>query len=252
MRQERRIHNPVRPRRPGSGSGPRARRRAIVASEPARGEVLDYAVHNADLLLAQADDVDNAIHLEWVVSRFLPSWGDMPTHYKTDVLAVIDELEATADDVALTVLRGLEALAGGAIAEASTAAAERLSAAGVTAPPWARQIGTAQAVAARVSRHEEDDSAGVMIEYAYPDGARHALAAFIDGRRGGAVKFMGLTKPLGDACDNGELPFATVDPAEAERMVRNALAITDQEHALLEGDPSMRELGALAWSRVRG
>jgi hypothetical protein len=91
-----------------------------------------------------------------------------------------------------------------------------------------------------------------MIEYAYPDGTRHALAAFIDAGMGGAVKFMGLTKPLGEACDSGELPFETVEPAEAERMVRAALEATGPSHARFEGDPSLRELGALAWSRVRG
>jgi len=256
MTQQRRISTSVRPRRPGSGSGPRARRRAVVASEPARGDALDYAGHNADVLLAQAEGLDSAVHLEWVVSRFLPCWGDAATrfdreHLEPTVLAVVDELDLAGDDVALTVLRGLGALARDTIAEASTAAAERLEAAGVTTPAWAAQIGQAKAVAARVSHNAEDDSAGVMIEYAYPDGARHALAAFIADDMGGAVKFMGLTKPFGEAFDGSELPFQTIDPAEGKRMIREALEVTDQERARFEGDPSMRELGPLAWSRVR-
>ena len=71
MRQERRLPTPLRPRRPGSGSGPMARRRAVHASEPTPGD-FDEVGHNTAVLLAHAANVDNALHLEWVVSRFLP------------------------------------------------------------------------------------------------------------------------------------------------------------------------------------
>ena len=256
MRQERRVHNTIRPRRPGSGSGASARRRAIRASEPAPGDQDDEVAVNTAVLLAYAREVDNPLYLEWVVSRFLSCWGDQPARFNMDYVesvtfGVIDNLEAEGDGAALAALRGLEALAGHRIAEESGAAADRLAANGVVAPPWAWQIGRAEAADARITRNDEDESVGVLIEYRYPDDSRHTLAAFIADDMGGAVKFMGLMQRIDDACQDGELPLHPLPPGRARRLVREALAATDQLHARFEGDASMREFGALAWSRVR-
>ena len=259
MSQERRVPTPLRPRRPGSGSGPTARRRAIHASDPAPGDDFDEVGHNTAVLLTQAANVDNALHLEWAISRFLPCWGDEPARFDMDyieatTLAIVGELEGTGDATALVVLRGLEALASGVLPEASAAAADRLAAEGVTAPPWSWQIGQAAAVDARVMRNDDDASLGVMVEFAYPDGGRHALAAFIADDMGGAVKLMGLTKALDEACPEHDdaIPLRPISPQAGIDLIRDALEATDQVHARFEGDPSMREFGALAWSRVRG
>jgi hypothetical protein len=91
----------------------------------------------------------------------------------------------------------------------------------------------------------------VLIEYAYPGGDRHTLVSYIAADMGGAVKFMGLMKPLHEASDEGELALEPIAPADAERLIREALEATDQIHARFVGDPSMREFAALAWSRVR-
>ena len=123
--------------------------------------------------------------------------------------------------------------------------------AGVTAPPWAWQIGQAHAVDARAMRNADDESLGVLVEYEYPDGERHTLAVFIAADLGGAVKFMGLMKAIDDACADDPIPLEPLAPVEAHRLIRGALEATDQVHARFEGDASMREFGALAWSRVR-
>ena len=260
MSQQRRIvPRPLRPRRPGSGSGPMARRRAIHASEPAPADrPLDAIDHNTAMLLAQTDGLDNPLHVEWVISRFLPCWGEEPRGFDMEYIEstthlIIDELLMTDDERALLALRGLEAVASGRIAGQARDAAAVVAVGGVTLAPWAVQIGQAQAVDARVMRNDEDDSQGVMVEYAYPDGECHTLAAFIADDMGGAVKFMGLTKSLAEAIPGDEeLPLRPIDPHEAQRLIRDALEATDQVHARFEGDPSMREFGALAWSRVRG
>jgi hypothetical protein len=256
MRQERRVHNTIRPRRPGSGSGASARRRAVRASEPVPGDQPDEVAINTAVLLGYAREVDNPLHLEWVVSRFLPCWGDEPGRFNMDYVesvtfGVIDNLEAEGDGAALAALRGLEALAGKRIAEESGAAADRLAASGVVAPPWAWQIGQAQAADARMTRSDEDDSVGVLIEYRYPDDSRHTLAAFVADYMGGAVKFMGLMNRIDEACEEGDLPLHPLPTGRARRLVREALEATDQVHARFEGDASMREFGALAWARVR-
>jgi hypothetical protein len=258
MSQERRIvPRPLRPRRPGSGSGPMARPRAIHASEPVPGD-FDPVDHNTRVLLADVANLDNPLHVEWAISRFLPCWGDEPDGFDMEYIEstthlIIDELLMTDNDRALLALRGLQAVAGGRIAKQAREAAAVMAAGGITLLPWTQHIGQAQAVDARVMRNDEDDSCGVMIEYAYPDGDRHTLAAFIADELNGAVKFMGLTKSLDEAIpQNDPLPLRPIDPAEAQRLIRDALEATDQVHARFEGDPSMREFGALAWSRVRG
>ena len=237
-----------------------ARRRAVHASDPALGDGPDPVAHNTDVLLAQSSSVDNALHLEWVISRFLPCWGDRPAGFNIEfveatTLAIINELERTGDTPALVALRGLASVGSGRIAEESAAAADRLAAGGVIAPPWASQIGQATAVDARIMRNDEDESVGVLVEYAYPHGERHTLAAFIADDMGGAVKFMGLMKVIDDACgddnDDDALPLQPIATDRAERLIRKALEATDQVYARFDGDPSMREFGALAWSRVR-
>ena len=256
MERERRAHNPIRPRRPGSGSAVAARGRAVRASEPAAGEQPDEVAINTAVLLGYARDIDNPLHLEWVVSRFLPCWGDQPARFnmayvESVTFGVIENLEAAGDGSALAALRGLEALAGGRTAERSGEAADRLTVNGVAAPPWAWQIGQAEAVDARLTRNDEDDSIGVLIEYRYPDDSHHTLAAFIADDMGGAVKFMGLMSRIDEACDASDLPLQPLPTSRATHLVRKALEATDQVHARFEGDPSMREFGALAWSRVR-
>jgi hypothetical protein len=254
MRQEGRTHKTIRPPRPGSGSGPSARRRAIHASEAAPGDEPDTTAIGAALLLANAAELDNALHLEWLISRFLPCWDEAPAGINVDYVeetcqAIVADLEDEADATALVVLRGLHAVGSGTFALESENAAGRLTGRGVTEPAWATQIGQAKPVAARVMGNDEDESKGVLVEYAYPDGERHVISAFIAADLGGAVKFLALTKPLAEFPDDSALEPLPAD--EAQALLRDALAVTDQVHARLEGDPTLLELGPLLWSRVR-
>jgi hypothetical protein len=255
MNRSRRIdHTAVRPRRPGSGPGPTARRRAVHASEPAPGD-FDAVGHNTAVLLEQVGQLDSALHVEWEISRFLLCWGEAPNGFDVDYVEstthlIVDELVLTNSTSALLVLRGLEALASRRIAERARDAAELVAAGRVFVPSWAEQIGQARAVDARSTGVSEDGSSGVLIEYAYPDGARHVLAAFIAGDMGGAVKFMGLAKSFAEADPGSDEGLLATNAGVAQSALREALEATDQVHAHLYGDPSMTEFGALAWSRV--
>jgi hypothetical protein len=206
-------------------------------------------------LLANSRELDCAIHLEWLISRFLPCWGTDRTRFKIDYVEatigqVVDELALRGDSQALVVLRGLQAVAEGAIAEAARDAGDDL-ASRVFMPGWASQIGRAQAVDARVMRNKDDASKGVMVEFAYADGRRHSLAAFIASDLGGAVKFLGLSKPFAESLP-GETGFDAIAPSDARALIRDALDATDQVQAIYRGgDPSIAELGPLLWSRVR-
>jgi hypothetical protein len=254
MRQEGRIHKTIRPPRPGSGSGPSARRRAIHASEAASGDELDTTAIGAALLLANAEELDHPLHLEWLISRFLPCWDDAPAGINVDYVeetcrAIVGDLEDEGGATALVVLLGLQAIGSGTFALESESAALRLADRGVAPPAWARHIGQAKPVDARVMRGDEDESKGVLVEYGYPDGDRHVVSGFIAADLGGAVKFLALTKPFAEFPDDSALEPLPVD--EAQTLLREALTVTDQVHARLEGDPTLLELGPLLWSRVR-
>src|SRR5215212_12179392 len=155
MRQERRLPTPSRPHRSGSGAGRMARRRAEHASNLAPTDGSNEVAINTAVLLGYAREVDNPLHLEWVVSRFLPRWGDQPARFNMDYVesvtfGVIDNLLDEGDEASLVALRGLEKIASGRTADEAGAAANVLAANGVTAPPWAWQIGQARPVEARV------------------------------------------------------------------------------------------------------
>ena len=253
--QRRVVDNGMRPRRPGSGSGPRARRRAIEASEPTwSGLRRDPAVEAAEALAAYSDAVDAAIHVEARISRFLPFWADQSSGFDlagVDALAegLVAELEDMADAPALITLRGLAAVADPWLAEPSAAAAERV-ALSASVPAWAEQIGRARATGAlSLTDPSETDEIGVLIEFEYPDGDRHAIATYIVPRLGGIAKHVFLCQPT-ERIPGADQELDPMDLADAKARMRAALEITPPDG--VPGGEGHFELGALAWSRVRG
>ena len=244
----------MRPRRPGSGSAPRARRRAIEASEPAWLELQrDPAVQAAEALCAFSGAVDQAIHVETRISRFLPFWAGQSSGFDVEGVEALGmdllvELEATGGTNALITLRGLAAVADPWLAEPSREVAHRVGR-GTFMPMWADQIGRAQATRALALTDEEDtDEVGVLIEFEYPDGARHAIATYIVPRLDGVAKHVFLLQPIESIPDADDV-LDEMDVGEAKERMRAALAITPPDG--VPGGEGHFELGALAWSRVR-
>src|SRR4051812_13917260 len=115
MERERRIQSGIRPVRPGSGSGERARRRAVFASEPSASELPTPAVLAAGRRRAASRDLTNALDVDGVVSLFLPFGGDSSRNYdragiEAAGLGLVDELGRFGDPAALVVLRGFAAV----------------------------------------------------------------------------------------------------------------------------------------------
>ncbi len=256
MSQQRRVvDNGIRPRRPGAGSGPAARRRAVLASEPPWDEFRkDPAVDAAEALSAFSGAVDAAIHVEARISRFLPFWADQSGGF--DLAGVEDlaeglvaELEDMGDTPALITLRALAAVADPWLAEPSHAAAERVGRRVHFMPDWAAQIGRAEptrALALPKAEDDHDDEDGLLIDFEYPDGERHAIAVYIDPRLGRVAKHVFL---LGHVDDNAGADFEPMAIDEAKRRMRAALEITPPDG--VPGGEGQFELGALAWARVR-
>ena len=250
MSERRVVDNGIRPRRPGSGSAPRSRRRAVDASEPAWSELrIDPAVEAAAALATYCDAVDAAIHVERRISRFLPFWADQSGSFDlagVDHLAtgLVEELEGMDDTPAWIVLRGLASVADAWLADPARAAADRIEPRLV--PGWAGEIGKARAIGALELTGGEPGESGLLIESAYPSGDRHAIATYIDPRLGGIAKHIFLLQPI-DAAPDG--PLDAIDLDDARTRMRDALAITPPDG--VPGGEGQFEVGALAWSRVR-
>jgi hypothetical protein len=228
----------------------------VLASELGPNEVPlpDPAFLAAERLRDDCRDLTSALDVEWIVSTFLPFWGDSSRYYDMDGieqagLGLVDALEYAGDTTALVVLRGFAAIGHSTLAAESTAAANGMRR--VCVPTWAEDIGRAQATdALALSDPEGDGWAGVFIEYKYPSGARHSVAAYIDHDRGGIAKHLSLVKQIDDLPPADGLPLEKLSVDEAGALLRDALAATDPEVARVNGD-STWELGALAWARVR-
>lgn len=112
---------------------------------------------------------------------------------------VIAELEGHGDPLSHAILRGLAHLAtGDAVARAAEAAA-RLEERGVGLPAEFEDVTQASATAAwRATEGAHDGEYALFADFEHPLGRGHSLALFVEPRRGGVVKHIGLLGPTSD------------------------------------------------------
>jgi hypothetical protein len=212
------------------------------------------AVAAAEALSAFSDAVGAAIHVEARISRFLPFWADQSGGFDMEGVealsrGLVGELEDRCDIPALITLRGLAAVADPWLAQPSHAAAERVARTCRFLPSWADQIGCAEATRAlALDDHDDSGEIGLLIEFEYPNGDRHAIATYIDPRLGGVAKHVFLLQAIDAIPDPGKL-LESMDLDDAKARMRAALEITPPDG--VPGGEGQFELGALAWARVR-
>lgn len=140
---------------------------------------------------------------------------------------VIAELERRSDPLSYAILRGLDYLGTGETAERSAEAVARLVERGIRLPPEFADVGKARALGAwRDTAGGCDGEYALFVDFELPLGARHSLALFVEPRRGGVVKHIGLMNPMSDL-DPGD-PFHpnaldTVDIAAAGALLYKVL-----------------------------
>jgi hypothetical protein len=158
---------------------------------------------------------------------------------------VIAELERRGDPLSHSILRGLEYVGVGETAQRSRHAVARLTGEGLELPAEFADVATSHAVGAwRATVGGRRDEYALFVEFEHPLGARHSIALFVEPRRGGTVKHIGLMGSMEEL--DADDPFhpsgmetVEIDAAGAlmrellERSFGSSLADTDDFRVLI-------------------
>lgn len=136
---------------------------------------------------------------------------------------VIADLERHGDPLSRAILRGLDYLGTGDAGKRAAEAVARLAERGIGSPRKFADVGGARALGAwRDTAGAFDGEYALFLDFEYPLGARHSLALFVEPRRGGAVKHIGLMKPMSELDYPNDLE--TVEIAAAGALLHELLA----------------------------
>ena len=113
--------------------------------------------------------------------------------------SVVAELEREADSLSHAILRGLAHLGAGEAAKRSAEAVTRLTEQAIGLPQQFADVCKASALGAWRTRASGLDSEyALFADFEHPRGVGHAVALFVDPRRGGVVKHLGLLSPISE------------------------------------------------------
>jgi hypothetical protein len=151
----------------------------------------------------------DSLQLEMVVAQYHLRMRDVLTPEGVPVGAalsagVIGELERHCDPLSHAILRGLAHLGTGDAAKRSADAVARLAEHDVGLPLAFADVAGARALGAwRATGSGSDGEYALFVDFEHSLGAGHSLALFVEPRRGGVIKHIGLMNPMSD-----------VDPAD--------------------------------------
>ena len=139
----------------------------------------------------------DSLQLEMVVAQYCLRMRDVLTSTGVrvgDVVgpAVAAELERHGDPLSRAILRGVAHLGLGATAARSAEAVPRLEERTIGLPQQFAGVGRSRPVGAWRSRGGQHDEFALFTEFEHPRGRRHAIALFVEPRRGGRAKHIGL------------------------------------------------------------
>ena len=146
----------------------------------------------------------DSLQLEMVVAQYYLHMRDSRTPEGVRVgdaisAGVVAELERNGDPLSHAVLRGIAHLGNGETAKASAHAVARLAGDGVELPPAFADVGEALPVGAwRDTAGGRDGEYALFAEFEHPRGSSHSLALFVEPRRGGVIKHIGLLNAISE------------------------------------------------------
>jgi hypothetical protein len=181
-------------------------RRATATRESAsgRGDRIASARDVAGYFRDDCRTLHDSLQLEMVVAQYLLRMRGAHTSEGMLVgdaisAGVVAELERHGDPLSHAILRALADLGTGETARRSAEAVARLGERGVGIRARFADVAGARALGAW--RHTTGGRRGefvVFVDFEFPLGARHAIALFVEPRRGGVVKHIGLTGPMSE------------------------------------------------------
>ena len=168
------------------------------------------------------------------------------------VQGFIPEIEAASSDSGLALLLAISSVAAGGeeqVAEAASAAAGRLVAAGVPEPRWARELATPPLVGDCIRIHDADETMSILAVSFQRGEYGHTFLIIVDERNCGAAadivcldagQFSGALEDIyaSAAADGVQITTQTLDPAEWCWYAESAMdsrAVHDEEW-LTDGD----------------
>jgi hypothetical protein len=199
---------------------------APVALEETFGGVLT----EAGQVLGQLDDpVDAELWGSDLIGALASSASGQASLMEALAGSLVPAAEAASTPEALALLRVFGAIGSPALREAAGEAAARVSADGVTDPPWATAIGSPQV---RDCWHYADIGGrqeSLTMTFAYDD-RPHAVCVLIDHGRGGKIKDAWVAKEAGLRADTEQaagsdplVVFEMLGPADAGRRLQLAI-----------------------------
>lgn len=168
------------------------------------GDKIASAVDLATYLREDCRTLRDSLQLEMVVAQYhLRLRGALTPEGVAagDAISagVIAELERHSDPLSHAILRALAHLGTGEAAERSADAVGRLAERGVGLALAFGDVAGARALGAwRATEGAFDGEYALFVDFEHSLGARHALALFVEPRRGGVVKHIGLMNSMSD------------------------------------------------------
>jgi hypothetical protein len=169
---------------------------------------------------------------------------------------VIAELERLGDPLSHAILRALDCVGTGDTATRSAAAVGRLSERGIGLPLAFGDVAGARALSAwRTDAGGRGGEYVLFVDFEHSSGVRHALALFVEPRRGGVLKHIGLIGPMSDVDPDDPFHPSALDPVELAAAGALLREVLDRSFGpLLAGvdDFCVLIAGARARSMVQG
>jgi hypothetical protein len=174
----------------------------------------------------------DSLQLEMVVAQYLLRMQSVRTPEGVPVgdatiAGVIADLEGHGDELSHAILRGLAHIGTGDAARRASDAAARLGVRGVGLPREFADVAEARAAGAwRQTEGACDGEYALFVDFVHPQGRGHSVALFVESRRGGTVKHIGLMHPVSDFdCDELFHPSAmeTLELEVAGALLREVL-----------------------------
>jgi hypothetical protein len=175
------------------------------------GDRIASATEIAGFFREDCRGLDDSLQLEMVVAQYELRMRSVRSSQGAAVgdelaAAVIDELEQQGSPLSHAILRGLAHLARGETARRSADAAARLAEADIGLPVKFGDVAGAQPTAAwRATEGAHTGEYVLFVEFEHSLGRRHTIAVFVEPRRGGTIKHIGLLDAM--TAIEGDGPF---------------------------------------------
>jgi hypothetical protein len=234
--------------------------RKATATRPSSSGPEDRIASQRDIAIYFREDcrpLDDSLQLEMVAAQYclrlrdVVSRDGVPVSEKA-VPGVVAELEGHGDPLSHAILRALAHVGTGHIASRSAEAAGRLGEREIGLPLHFADVANARTIGAwRDTRGAFDGEYSLFIDFEHPLGRRHSIAIFVEPRKGGVVKHLGLMSAISDFDPGDSIHpsrLESLDSAAAGVLLRDVLDRTYGRS--LAGVDDFRVLIAAARARL--